>query len=421
MLQSVTIARRQSELRQQLAVLVAKDKPDETETRQIEALDLEFRNNESKYRAALLLEATERREAADELEQRGGSEWADLIGRFEMRQVALALDEGRALDGATAEVVSELRSKGGYRGVPVPWLALERREGETVASGTPNPIRTAPIIDRIFADSAAVRMGASIVNIDSGELEYPVVSSQVTAGWATTETGNVAGPTVYATTDRPLKPDNTLGIQCKLTRKVLKQSGSAIESAVRRDLSGAIGEAIDRAVFLGSGSAGEPTGIITLAETSPSEIFVAPIDAAASWSAFREAVMRFVIGNAATSPANVKLLIRPEVWSDLDDALIEGTAVSEWDRLVKNIPAGNIVMSSNALADPDGSPLASKALLSTSVNGVPPIFVGTWGSVDVVRDVYTDAASGALRLTALATLDVTISRAVQLQVLTGVQ
>ncbi len=65
------------------------------------------------------------------METRCDKEYADLIGKFELRQVALVLDEGKALDGATAEVVTELRSKGGYRGVPVPWQALEKRNGET--------------------------------------------------------------------------------------------------------------------------------------------------------------------------------------------------------------------------------------------------------------------------------------------------
>ncbi|MBX9823523.1 MAG: phage major capsid protein [Xanthobacteraceae bacterium] len=421
MLESVKISRRQSEIRQMLAGLVGKEKPTEDETRSIESLDLEFRNNETRYRGALIVEDNERRDAKDELESRGGNEWAALIGKFELRQVALHLDEGAKIDGPTAEVISELRSHGGYRGCPVPWQALERRAGETVASGTPSPVATAPIIDRIFADSAAVRMGASIINIAQGGVDYPLTSSAVTAGWATSETGNVAGPTVYATTDRPLRPDHTLGIQMRITRKTLKQSGDALEQAVRRDMNGAIGEKLDVAAFLGSGSAGEPTGVFALAEVSGSDIFTAPVDAIASWSAFREAVMRFMLSNAASSPAAIKMLIRPEVWSDMDDTLIEGTAVSEWDRMLKNIPAQNIVMSSNALADPAGSPLASKALLTTTVNGVPPIFVGTWGAIDLIRDPFSDAASGGLRLTALVTADVTYSRGVQLQVLTGIQ
>lgn len=421
MLESVKIARRQSEIRQALAELVGKEKPTEDETRQMETLDAEYRANETRYRAALIAEDQERKEAKAELETRADNEWAELIGKFEMRQVALALDEGRALDGATAEVVSELRAKGGYRGVPVPWGALEKRAGETVASGTPNPVEIRPIIDRIFAESVAVRMGASIINIDSGSVEYPVATQGATIGWQATETGNVGAANAYQTTNRPLTPDHTVGVQMRITRKALKQSGDALEQAVRRDMNGAMQQELDRVVFLGSGSGGEPEGIFTLAGISPEPFSVTPINDAASWAAFRDAVTEFMTVNAATGPSSVRVLIHPEVWAALDDALITGTAVSEWDRLTRNIPAANIVMSSNALPEPSGSPLATKALLTVTVGGVPPIFVGAWGAIDVIRDPYSDAQSGGLRLTALATLDVTYSRGEQLAVLTGVQ
>jgi hypothetical protein len=300
--------------------------------------------------------------------------------------------------------------------VPVPWGALEIRVGETVASGTPDPKFTAPIIDRLFADAAAVRMGAQIVNIDSGLVEYPVVTSSVAAAWAATETGAVGSPTAFQTTDKPLAPANTLGVQMKITRKALKQSGDALEQAVRRDMNSAIGTAMDKATFLGAGSGGEPAGVLvgTYGITSTD------IAAAASWAAFRAAVTRFMTANAANGPAAVRLLIRPEVWNTMDGALITSTAVSEWDRLVKNIPASNIVMSSNALAAVDPS-TGSSALLTTNAGGVPPIFVGVWGAIDLIRDPYSDAASGGLRLTGLATMDVTVSRPAQLQILTGIE
>ena len=418
MLESVKISRRQSEIRQALAGLVGKSDASEDEIRSMETMDAEYRGNEVRFRAALIAEDTERRDAGRDLETRGDREYADLVSRFELRQVALALDEGRALNGATAEVVSELRSKGGYRGFPVPWAALERRAGETVASGVPNPIATRPIIDRIFADSAAARMGASMFNVDSGDVEYPVTTSSVSAAWAATETGAVGAPAAYATTDKPLAPSNTLGVQMKLTRKAMKQTGDALEQAVRRDMNGAIGVALDKAVFLGAGASGEPAGVLV----GSYGITSTAVAAAASWAAFRAAVKRFVIANAANSPAAVRLLLRPEVWDAMDGTLITSTAVSEWDRMVQNIPASNIVMSSNAIAAPAGGPPAtSKALLTTTAGGVPPIFVATWGAIDMIRDPYSDAASGGLRLTALATMDVTVSRPEQLEILTGIQ
>lgn len=410
MLDSVKIQRRQSEIRQALAELVGKETPTEDETRQMAALDTEYRQNETRYRAALVAEDTERREGGADLETRSDREFAELVGRFELRQVALALDEGRALEGATAEIVAELRNAGGYRGVPVPWAALETREGETLAADVPNPVRMRPLIDRLFPDRVAGRMGAEVITLDSGALEVPVVTDGVTAGWADGETAPVPVDT-FATASRTLRPDHNLGVQVRITRRALKQAGPALEAAIRRDMQGAMGQALDRAVFLGSGANGEPLGVITGA--AEYDIDVTAIDAAASWAAFRAAVVTFMSRNAAGGPAAVRALIGPEVWAALDDAENANLAVTEWQRLTGHIPAGNIVLSTEALPD------AGTALLATNAGGVSPIFVGLWGAVDMIRDPYTDAQSGGLRITAIATADVSVARGTQLQLLTG--
>lgn len=418
MLESVKITRRQSEIRQSLAGLVGKEKPNEDEVRNIEALDLEFRTNETRYRGALITEDTERREAGADLETRTDREFADMVGKFELRQVALALDEGRALSGATAEIVTELRNAGGFQGVPVPWAALEQRAGETIATGTPDPISTRPIIDRLFPDSMASRMGAQMVSIDSGAIEWPVVTSSVAAGWSATELGSVTGPTVYATTDRAMTPDHNLGVTMRISRKAMKQSGTALEAAIRRDMAGAMGSAMDQAVFLGTGADGQPLGVISGAATYG--ITVQAVDALATWAAFRTGVTAFLVANAAAGPSAVRAMIRPELYDYLDGILVgDGGFKFEYDRLREALGAAN--MTSNALAAPAGATLASSALLTTSSGGVSPIYVGAWGAVDVIRDPYTDAASGGLRLTALATLDVTVARPVQLRVLTGLE
>lgn len=418
MLDSIKIQRRQSEIRQELATLAGKETPSEDETRSMEALDQEYRTNETRYRAALIGEDQERRDAGEELETRSEREWSELMGKFEMRQVALALDEGAALSGQTQEVVSELRSAGGYQGIPVPWEALEVRAGETVSTGTPDPVRTAPIIERLFNGSVAAQMGGSMVNVGVGEMEYPVATSKVTAGWANGETGNVPGPSAYTTIDRPLKPDNNLGVQMKITRKALKQSGAGLEQAVRRDMNGAIQEAMDKAVFLGSGSNGEPLGLIPGAATYGFETVA--VNAAATWAKIRSEVVAFMNGNAANGPGDIKALFRPEVWDAMDGAVWDaGSGITEWDRMAAKL--GGIALSHNVLAAPTGTPKATKGLLTTKAGGVAPFFVGTWGAVDLIRDPYSGAASGSLQLTALATMDITVSRSVQTRIMTGIQ
>jgi HK97 family phage major capsid protein len=417
MLESTKIQRRQSEIRQELSELASTEQPSDDQVQRMNTLDSEYRANESRYRAALVAEDTERRQARDDLETRHGSEWDDLVSRFEVRQAVAHLDEGRQIDGATAEVVQELRSAGGYRGVPIPYAALEMRAGETTAGSIPDPVSTRPIIDRLFPDSVAGRMGATMVNVGAGEVEYPVVTSSVTAGWASSETGDVASATQFTTTDRALKPDHNLGVQMKITRRSMK-SAAGIEQAVRRDMRNAIAAKMDEAVFLGSGSNGEPLGVIAGAGTYG--VSSTAVDAAATWSAFRGAVTTFLTNNAASSPGAVRVLIRPEVWDQMDGTVFDsGSGITEYDRLVNNV--GGVALTSNGLAAPSGSPAASKSLLSTSVGGQAPIFVATWGAVDMIRDPYSDAASGGVRLTGLVTMDVTVSRTEQLQVLTGLQ
>ncbi|MEM7696734.1 MAG: phage major capsid protein [Pseudomonadota bacterium] len=418
MLQSVKIQKRQSEIRQALAELAAKDAPTDDETRSMETMDGEYRTNEARYRAALIAEDDERREAGAELETREDRDWQGLVGRFELRQVVLALDEGRTLDGATGEVVTELRSRGGYRGVPVPIEALEQRAGETVAAGVPDPIRTMPTADRLFANSVASQMGVRTVNVGTGAIEYPVATAGATAAWADGELANVGGPAAFTTTERSLKPENNLGVQMRISRRALKQSGDGLESAVRRDMANAIRIEVDRATFLGTGANGQPLGIIAGAGVSDYNISSTELDATLSWSALRTALVSFMIDNAVTGPNGVRLMIRPEVWDATDD-LISGISISEWDRLSSKL--GPIVMTTNALAAPAGDPAESTALLTTDAGGLPPAYVGMWGALDVIRDPYSDAQSGGLRITAITTMDVTIPRSSQLRILTGVR
>lgn len=418
MLDSMKITRRQSEIRQELATLVGKETPTEDETRAMEKLDAEYRTNETRFRAALSAEDTERREAGAELETRDGKEWSDLVDGFELRQIAAALDHGHQIDGRTAEVVTELRNAGAYQGLPVPWEALEVRAGETIASGTPDPISTRPIIDRLFPGSVAAQMGAQMISIDHGEVEWPVVTQGASVGWKASETGAVGAAQAFQTTDKALAPDQTLGVQMKITRKALKQSGAALEQAVRRDMNAAMAVELDRVVFLGSGSSGEPLGVIAGAGTYG--ITSTAIDASATWAAFRAAVTRFMTGNAASGPGAVRGLVRPELWDFMDGEIWDaGSGITEWDRLAAKL--GGLTMTNNGLAAPSGSPSACSALLTTNAGGVAPIFCGKWGAIDLIRDPFSDATSGGLRLTALATMDVTVARPAQLEILTGLE
>ena len=408
MLQSVKLQKRQSEIRQSLSELAGKDDLTDDETRSMEGLDKEYRQNEAKYRAALISEDEERKEAGEELETRDAKEWSQMMDRFEVRQVALALDEGRALDGATKEIVDELRAAGGYQGIPLPLAALEQRAGETVSADLFSPKATRNIIGRIFPNSVASKLGVASVNIPQGTAEWPVATAGAVTGWQADELSDVGAATAYQTTEATVSPDNTLGAQMVITRKSLKQTGQGLENAVRQDMSAAIAVALDNAIINGTGATGQPLGIVpgavTYGITSTDMSAAAP-----DWAAFRAEIIAFMEANAITDPSQVKLAFPPAIWGDMDDTLISGTAVSELDRMTKH---GVSPVLANQLT-------AGSAILTTTVNGVAPAFVGMWGAVDMIRDPYTRAASGQLVLTGLVTADVTVARGLQTRILTN--
>lgn len=407
MLTSKKIELRRSEIRQNLAELAANDNPSADETRKMSELDLEYRTAETRYRAAVIAEDEQRAEAKGELETRSGSEWAEMMGKFELRQVALSLDEGTAIDGATKEIIDEMRSKGGYQGTPVPYAALETRAGETVSGDQIDPKTIRPTIDRIFPNSVAAQLGVQRIGIARGELAFPVATAGAVFGWADAELSNVGAANPYATTERSLSPDHTGGAQMVISRKSLKQAGEGLEQSIRRDLNAVIGTELDRVVVNGTGADGQPLGIIPGAATYG--FTSTAVGAVASWAAFRAEVVAFMQANAITSASQVNLAFDPAIWADLDEALISGTAVSEWDRLTKHVGTPAV---SNVIP-------AASAVMTANVQGVAPGYLGLYGGVDLIRDPYTKAGQGSLVLTGLVTADYTAPRGLQTRILTG--
>ncbi len=220
-----------------------------------------------------------------------------------MRQVALALDEGRALDGATAEVVQELRSAGGYPGHPGPVAGAGNPRGRNRRRGTPNPIQTRPIIDRLFPGQRGGPHGRADDQHRLGRGGMARDHLERDGGLGRWRDGQRRRADRLRH-DRPrLNPDHNLGTQMRITRKALKQSGAALEQAVRRDMNGAMGAAMDQAVFLGTGANGQPLGVIPGAATYG--ITATAVDAAGELGGVPRGVVGFMAGNAATGPGAV--------------------------------------------------------------------------------------------------------------------
>ena len=155
MLDSVKIARRQSEIRQALAGLVGKDTPSEDETRSMETLDSEYRTerNPLPRRAGRRGQRAARGQAPSWRPATDG-QWADLVRR--LRAAAGGAGRSTRAEPPTAGRPRWCRrcaATGGYRGVP----------GAVAGAGTAlgrdhrlaacfDPMQMRPVIDRLFPD-----------------------------------------------------------------------------------------------------------------------------------------------------------------------------------------------------------------------------------------------------------------------------
>ncbi len=183
----------------------------------------------------------------------------------------------------------------------------------------------------------------------------------------------------------------------RISRKAVKRVGGGLETATRRDMAAAFGAELDPAL-IGSGSDGQPAGLLGLATGS------------GSWSATRATVRAEVAAlmtaNTISDSSAVRMAITPAMWSALDDAIWDaGSGITEWARLIGGVRAPAL---STQLP-------ANTALMAVTAGGLSPAYLGLWGGVDMIRDPYSDAQSWGIRLTDLLTVDLAVPRPLQLR------
>jgi HK97 family phage major capsid protein len=262
MLLSQKIARRQSEIREKLAGLAGIDAPTVEQRSELAALDTEYGTNETRYRAALISEDTERRAASDALESRATGGIADLEKRVSVLRVVQAAIAGRQLDGAEREYHQEAERRSGQaaQGAYIPLNAMEKRINLTTTAGDLIPtdhradLYIGPLRDSLVVRSLGVRTLSGL----RGNLEIPKAGTGIVSGWVNE---NEALPEGNLTFEGVTMKPRHVGAISSWSRQLAQQSDPSIEALLRDDLAYAIGRAVDTAIIGGDGVK-EPLGIL---------------------------------------------------------------------------------------------------------------------------------------------------------------
>ena len=355
------------------------------EKKQWKSLDAEHRSLAGQVERAERLANLERLEHATPVSGNSGA--MDLRSY----SVAKALRESMNgnLSGLEAEYHAEHSRGREVRGALMPTEVL-LSEQRALTTTTPtggvggNLVATnlAPLQDRNRSMLKTEQMGATVMRGLTGNLELPNVTESGTAHWIAEHTDTTRSDMKFAKIGMGPK---TVSGEYEISRRMLLQSDTAIESLLRGDLGYLLAQALDSAAIRGGG-VNEPTGILNTAGvatipgyTLPSELS----DVAADMMAALE--LDDVTGSAAfmTNPAVMNIARKVQNTNGNNIPLSEifhNMRVESTTQVPKDIGAGN---DKNALIYGHWASLV----------------IGYWSAVDILVNPYhADVASkgGAL-------------------------
>ena len=398
---------RQSKDRGRMAELAIVDELTDETRSELDTIERGIPDVERQLRAAQVAveqEESEQREAGkngegNDLLDTEDRERAELRAKARMGRYVQAAIEMRSVDGAEGELNAAVGI--GANRFPLEMLvpreqrAVRTEDRAVTAAETQTIPRT--WLDRLFAETAAMRLGITMASVPSGSASFPVT----TAGASAAQRGKdqAAADTAWTVGVTELKPKRnaaTLKFSVEDTARI-----PGLESALTRDLRMALTEGVDRAIFIGDSGANPNDGDIVGLQT-------AAIDETTLTQANK-------VKGPETLSAFVDMLdgIHATMLSDLKIVTAVG-AGRLWEKTVLS------VSSETASVFKTQAQFLREAGLSWSVRGSIEAdtanndfgaFVGrskgidgagvaaVWEAGELIRDPYTDAAKGTVHMT----------------------
>ena len=303
--------------------------------------------------------------------------------------------EDAAFEFECSRAIADVAGKA-PRGIYVPEDALATRATLTAgnAANGGNTVATDLLADsfisRLEMASYAVQLGTVMRGLSS-DVAIPKCDGSNTAGWISAEGGDSAeSQTTFAQVT--LSP-NTVGGYTDISRRLLVQSSVDVESFIRNDLAQRIGTALDVAALNGSGSSGEPWGIINTSGVLTSTIASA---GAPSWAELLEFESDLGGSNALmgrlawmTTPAVIATMKATDKASNFGQFVMDGNSCNGYPVYASsNVPSNGILFGNWA-----------------------DLLVGFFGGLDINVDTATGSKAGTIRIVALQDCDIAVRHA----------
>ena len=316
----------------------------------------------------------------------------ELRGRVQVADHVSAAMESRGLDGAALEFNQALglRATGAF---PLELLAPEVEERAT--TNVNSQVTQRPWLDRLFSDTAAMRLGITFESVPAGAASFPLVKTGPSAAQRGRKEAAADAPWTVGVKD--LKPTRNSVRAIFSEEDAMRLPG--LEQALRRDLAMALTEGTDRVVFVGdttaNENAGDIAGLNTLADVTEKEISQASkIKGPETLTAFAE----LVDGKHSNGLEDLRV-----VASVGANALWLVTKVSGNNAEIQTMSQflRGVGLSWTVRGDIEAATSAGKfgAFLGRGRGLMGAGVAAVWNSGLLIRDPYSQAAKGEVALT----------------------
>ena len=183
---------------------------------------------------------------------------------------ALTGDWSSRSAGFVRELSQEVERSGvkrtSERSFLIPYAALEKRATYVTSGATTGgnlvetDLKAEDFIEALRNNSLMVGMGVRTLPGLVGDVAIPRRSGTSTAYWLSSETTAITQS--ESTFDQISLTPKTAGVLSKYSRQTLLQATPGIEELIRSDLADTLNLAVDLSILNGSGSSGQPTGIM---------------------------------------------------------------------------------------------------------------------------------------------------------------
>lgn len=276
--------------------------------------------------------------------------------------------------------------------------------GENVADAfVPTIQRGDLFIEALRAKQVMAELGVTYLGGLTNRIRIPSIATGASAGFVE-EAGDVSdqSPVDGSVTLQP----RTLGAYAQISRLLAMESIPSIEQVVQDDLLRSIADKIEYYAIQGSGSSGQPTGLLN-ASIGDVDISAGTDVAALTWADITDIVKTVEDANGIVNQAAQGWLTNPKVKAKMANTVKVASTDSimllndPWD----NIYGHRAAFTSNVPSDLDPGDGGSDAS-AIFFGDFSQLMVGLFGAPSIIVDPYTNSKSGDVVISIMQEVDV---------------